>query len=156
MHVLFDNIFFLIFIFLRYDIIFTNYAASVGRFCPPLNYIKQGRTMLMVLYCSLTLTHSISHAHHKLSGLSHLTLPHRVVRTLEYFSLVHLRTPPTVQWYPSSGHQQRQHCLLEELIMDPPLLVVLQQTISQLRRRRQRRSAVIDSAVWFQMRQWAV
>lgn len=62
--------FFLNFFFLSYDIIFTNYAASVGRFCPPLNYIRQGRSTLIVLYG----VGSVARAQDRRLMSSHLTL----------------------------------------------------------------------------------
>lgn len=104
--------FFFNFLILCYDIIFTNYAASVGRFCPPLNYIRQGRVTLIVS-CS-SLSHALTFSRFSylappycLSGSSHTPRS-------RYFSLAHLRTlllPPTRHSVNSSGSSsRRQHC----------------------------------------------
>lgn len=61
--------FYFINFFLCFDMIFTNYAASVGRFCPPLNYIRQGRAPPDSSRCRL-----LSRAHRH-SHSSRLVLP---------------------------------------------------------------------------------
>ena len=94
MYIMYDN-FFKFFFFLSYDIIFTNYAASVGRFCPPLNYIRQGRSTLIVLYG----VRSVARAHGRRIAWRRLT-PARarrsgVPRQLTALSLSHAAATPS-------------------------------------------------------------
>lgn len=92
--------FYFLFYVMNYDIIFTNYAASVGRFCPPLNYIRQGRVTLIVLCSSLTCAHT-------LSRFSYLAPPYCLSGSLLTIFLTRTPAHTAATAYSSLGHQQR-------------------------------------------------
>lgn len=94
-------IFFYFIYFLCYDIIFTNYAASVGRFCPPLNYIRQGRAPPDSSRCR-SLSRAHKHSHSNCLSLSCSTT-HRTTKSAIFLCRTLAHTAPTQ--YPTIGPQ---------------------------------------------------